>query len=200
MIDKKDILRLYRKLDKYQKNLVSQDPYWKKCSPCINKGCCCVSSDTTIFTSESKIINRYIKELPADIKSFLKTNVDNGIRCPFRTDTSCIIHDVRPLTCRITPYFANLRKNNSRKIDYILTSDDCTKAGNIEQDIIDSEMIKFYKSNLFVDLCIDYYGNQRKYINGDYLKINEETYAKLCVETSLYATDMLNKNYDNLFK
>lgn len=200
LVDKKDILKLYKKLDKYQEKLVLQEQYWRKCNPCINKGECCINSDTTILTSESRIIKACIRELPENMRNTLKANVDNGIRCPFRTEASCIIHDVRPLTCRVVPYLASQKKDNKRKIEYLLTSDDCKSSGSMEQDMVGLETVNYYKSNLFVDLCINYSGATRKYINKDYLIINEDTFNKLCKGSSMYPIDMLIKDYNNLFR
>lgn len=70
----------------------------------------------------------------------------------------------------------------------------------IEQDIVEKEFLKHYKSCLLVDLCVDYYGHTRKYLNMDYLKLNNNTYSKLCAETRVYAVEMLKREYDNIFK
>lgn len=120
MLNRNDVLALYSELDKYQSLLASQEPYWRKCSPCINKGQCCIDSDTSIFSSEYEIIKDHIKGLPENLKNILVDNVNREVKCPFRTEGGCIIHDVRPLTCRITPYSAGLHKGVNGKIEYMM--------------------------------------------------------------------------------
>lgn len=195
MVDEKSIFKLYSKLDKYHEKLIDKERYWMRCKPCKNNGQCCKNSDTIIFTSEKTIITNYIKELPVHIRKTLKENVDNGVRCPFRTELSCLIHDVRPLTCRLTPYLANLGKN---KIYYTLTSEDCKKMASMEQDIIGSEAISHFKGRVFVDLVINPIGMTRPYLNGDYLTMKDMTYQKLCKESNATAMEFLKKGYDLL--
>ncbi|OHW62154.1 flagellin N-methylase [Andreesenia angusta] len=202
MIKKKEMLKLYRTLDKYQEKLRIQDPYWEKCSPCKNKGQCCINSTTMILNSESTIIKSHIKKLDEDIKEVLRHNIDNDILCPFRDEKGCMIHDVRPFICRITPYTSSLNNNsiNKYKIGYLVDSSDCMQLKTYEQDIEGSDLIKQYKSQIFADLPISDDGKTRKYLNSDYLKKNDKTHLKVLQESGIEVIDFLKREYKSLFK
>jgi Fe-S-cluster containining protein len=55
--------------------------------------------------AEWRIISNHLAELYRDDFLTIRKNVDSGQNCAFRSPYKCLIHDVRPLVCRVAPYF-----------------------------------------------------------------------------------------------
>lgn len=86
--------------------LLKAEPFWHKCHPCKNNGNCCVNSETMATAAEWEIIVKQLSELSREDFQIIRNNVDCGQNCAFRSPNKCLIHDVRPLVCRVTPYYA----------------------------------------------------------------------------------------------
>jgi Fe-S-cluster containining protein len=125
LISKDKINELYSHIDNLFTDLLENESYWRKCSPCKNNGNCCFESNTSATPSEWAIIREFISKLPEDDLITLKNNVSNNVRCPFRGENKCIIHDVRPIVCRVTPYTV-FPKNNI--INFHFCSNRCKKS------------------------------------------------------------------------
>lgn len=98
-----DLDSLNKKLDELILKLNSKEEYFKKCLKCPNKGKCCIDNDIDIRDDEWAYIKKYLLD-NEDIYKLVYDNFKNGRRCYFRTDEKCLIHDIRPLNCKYTPY------------------------------------------------------------------------------------------------
>lgn len=83
--------------------LLDKDPYWHKCDHCNNKGKCCIDNDIEIREDEWERI-KCLLDSSSDIRRQVKENLETGRKCYFRTESCCLIHDIRPLNCIYTPY------------------------------------------------------------------------------------------------
>lgn len=109
MVSPEMIRHLYEEIDKWVMELLKKEIYWRRCHPCRNMGECCKESATRIFASEWVDISRYLEQIQEADWRVLTDNLYHGRECPFRSELKCLIHDVRPLICRLTPYFAFLK-------------------------------------------------------------------------------------------
>ncbi len=90
-------------IDAVVKRLYELDPFWLRCSPCSNKGCCCEGANTNLSSQEAREL--IMKNEFSDIeKSQLQSNLLENKQCPFRFSDKCLIHNYRPINCRWTPY------------------------------------------------------------------------------------------------
>lgn len=122
MVAKEDIFDLYNHIDKVVKKLNRKEKYWLKCNPCKNQGNCCLNSETLAQISEWELlIKPYLSTFSLDDYKLLKENVSNNQQCPFRGTDKCLIHEVRPLICRATPYYIF-----PRQMEVIYPEEDCT--------------------------------------------------------------------------
>lgn len=103
ILDKKLEAARYE-LDELVRKLMYLEPSWKKCSCCLNKGKCCIGANILIFSVEWKQIVDFVANLPLAEKQIIKSNIKNSKQCIFRSEQKCLIHSVRPLNCRWTPY------------------------------------------------------------------------------------------------
>ncbi|HEX3047209.1 MAG TPA: YkgJ family cysteine cluster protein [Bacillota bacterium] len=124
MISNDKVIELYSYFDDLVNTLLENESYWRKCFPCKNNGNCCVESITAATSSEWAIIREFISRLPEVDLLTLKRNISNNIRCPFRGENKCIIHDVRPIVCRVTPITIFPKSNI---IDFSFSSNKCMK-------------------------------------------------------------------------
>lgn len=94
----------HEEADRIIQEILEEDPTWKKCYPCINHGICCDGAEIRISLEESKIIEQFLKEHPDILAYAISRKKENKI-CIFHNTSAkkCLIHDIRPLICRITP-------------------------------------------------------------------------------------------------
>ncbi len=80
---------------------------WKRCRACPFNGKCCDGASVDMFPEEREAITVYLDNNP-DVKSYALTRYSQGKKCVFydKDASSCLIHEVRPLNCRWTPYTA----------------------------------------------------------------------------------------------
>ncbi len=84
------------------------EPKWKNCRECPLSGKCCDGAFIyLIFPEEAEEISRYLQANPEKL-AYAKKRAANKEGCYFydKTASQCLIHDVRPLLCRWTPYTA----------------------------------------------------------------------------------------------
>ena len=110
-------------LEKSIQELLSQEPYWNCCFPCKNSGKCCIGADVYVDEHEWNSIKQFVSGLLDDEKSLLIENIQSGNICIFRTDTKCLIHEVRPENCRYTPFQAVITPD--KELRYSMVSEDC---------------------------------------------------------------------------
>lgn len=92
--------------------LYQQEPYWNICCPCQCDGYCCIGADVSVNTNEWSKIKKYVQLLSFEEKLILQKNIVNGTQCVFRAANKCLIHEVRPVNCRYTPYQLAVNSNN----------------------------------------------------------------------------------------
>ncbi len=105
MVSAKEVLELYLHVDSQVKALLKIEQTWRKCHPCKNGGNCCIDSESFALPSEWAIIQNMLAKLHSEELHLLQARTRQKDNCVFRADDRCIIHDVRPLVCRVTPYF-----------------------------------------------------------------------------------------------
>jgi Fe-S-cluster containining protein len=156
MSSKKQVLSYFKFLDDLSNKLISIEPYWSKCSPCKNQGNCCKNSKTLVTRTEWSLIKQYIFDNLKENLKLIKFNVDNNSNCPFWSEECCLIYDVRPVVCRMTPYLSRLEGD---KIVYSITSDDCLFSGSVYIGCPDNN--DFLKSNI-IKLPVNKPGDPRQ--------------------------------------
>jgi len=126
---KNEIVNLYTDVDKMISLLLKTEPFWHKCHPCKNNGNCCIDSETMASAAEWHIISDHLAELSLDDFLTIRKNVDSGQNCAFRSPYKCLIHDVRPLVCRVVPYFAFERDG---MVDFFYPAGTCSERKRIK--------------------------------------------------------------------
>ncbi|HGY2353400.1 TPA: YkgJ family cysteine cluster protein [Citrobacter farmeri] len=95
-------------LEKAILELESIDPSWKNCRECPHSGKCCDGAFIqVIFPEEAKAISDYLTANP-DKLAYAEQRAAMHENCYFHDPKAnkCLIHDVRPILCRWTPYTA----------------------------------------------------------------------------------------------
>lgn len=93
-------------LEKSVAKLESLEPSWKNCKACPHGGKCCVgATGLLVFPEEKRDITDFLQRNDR-IKQFALKKYRQGQGCYFHDSNakSCLIHEVRPLNCRWTPY------------------------------------------------------------------------------------------------
>ncbi|MBF0338926.1 MAG: YkgJ family cysteine cluster protein [Nitrospirae bacterium] len=76
-----------------------------------HKGCgnCCISQrDIPLYPHEVAGIYWYVsKKMPQDAKSVLMSQLETSVSCPFLGGQECVIHAVRPASCRVFNVFGS---------------------------------------------------------------------------------------------
>lgn len=103
--------------------LEEKDPSWKNCRHCPFKGKCCIDNDIDIREDEWNEIKKVLDNNQS-IKDQVKNNFINNSKCYFRTETCCLINDIRPTNCIYTPYQV-IQNIYSNKLMYSLRSENC---------------------------------------------------------------------------
>jgi Fe-S-cluster containining protein len=100
-------------LEEAIEKLESMEPTWKNCKACPNAGKCCDGAPIIVFQEEWDAIAQYLKAYPKKL-AYAADRFEQGKECYFHDPnaTQCLIHEVRPLNCRWTPYtiMAELKK------------------------------------------------------------------------------------------
>ncbi|WP_442962479.1 YkgJ family cysteine cluster protein [Pseudomonas sp. BLCC-B112] len=84
------------------------EPSWKNCRACPHSGKCCDDAFINlIFPEEALAIAEYLKAHP-ETHSYAKNRAARKKSCYFHDPkaSQCLIHEVRPILCRWTPYTA----------------------------------------------------------------------------------------------
>ncbi len=110
-------------LNREIQELENIDPSCKNCRKCPFHGKCCIGNDIDIRDDEWEEIKHLLDE-NASLRSQVKANFDSGSLCYFRTDSCCLIHDLRPTNCLYTPYQV-IQNLNDHKLTYSLRSSTC---------------------------------------------------------------------------
>jgi len=98
------------------------DPFWKRCSPCVQNGKCCKGANPCFSQKEQA---RVLEENNLSTQDFkkLKWNLRLGMKCPFHTRNRCIIHENRSLNCMWTPYYVTVDSDDI--VHYYVIDDRC---------------------------------------------------------------------------
>ncbi|HHK0531365.1 TPA: YkgJ family cysteine cluster protein [Pseudomonas aeruginosa] len=93
-------------LEQAVERLESAEPSWTNCRACPHSGKCCDgATGILIFPEESAELSDYLKKNP-EILIYAKKRLANKKGCYFHDPSSeaCLVHTVRPILCRWTPY------------------------------------------------------------------------------------------------
>lgn len=85
--------------------LEAEEESWKNCKSCPFSGKCCDGAPLIIWPEEKEEIVNYLR-MHEGIKKFALSRYKKNEKCYFydRDAKACLIHAVRPLNCRWTPY------------------------------------------------------------------------------------------------
>ncbi|MFA6862209.1 MAG: hypothetical protein WCR56_07585 [Bacilli bacterium] len=103
--------------------LEEKDPSWLICRHCPFKGKCCIDNDIDIREDEWQEIKEVLDKNP-NIRKQVKDNFLHDSKCYFRTESCCLINDVRPTNCLYTPYQV-IQNIYDQKLMYSLRSGTC---------------------------------------------------------------------------
>lgn len=95
-------------LDHAIAELENIEPSWKNCRTCPHSGKCCDGAFIeVVFPEEATAIATYLRDHPAKLE-YAKKRAEESKNCYFYDSTArqCLIHEVRPILCRWTPYTA----------------------------------------------------------------------------------------------
>ena len=94
-----------RGIDAEVREILRLDQYWNKCYPCRQGGVCCRGANVLALLPELADIHDLLENTP-ETKSYALQQILLGRDCIFyREDAqSCLVHDRRPLLCRLTPF------------------------------------------------------------------------------------------------
>ena len=111
-------------IDKKVNELSKIEPFWKICLPCKNNGRCCNGADVNVHDSEwEEIVN--LLNSHKDILSYAQGRIKKKSCCIFfnYSASKCLIHSIRPINCRYTPF--QIIKNKNNKYVYHSMHDNC---------------------------------------------------------------------------
>lgn len=106
---------IIEELNKEIEELEKNDSFWMKCKKCPFKGKCCIDNDIDIREDEWERIKKVL-DSNRFIYNQVKSNFFNGKKCYFRTESCCLIHNIRPTNCIYTPYQAIITKYENHLI------------------------------------------------------------------------------------
>ncbi|WP_185641245.1 MULTISPECIES: YkgJ family cysteine cluster protein [Burkholderia] len=95
-------------LDAATAELESMEPSWRNCRACPHSGKCCDNARINlVFPEEATAIVQYLRAHPEKL-AYAKSRFSRGKDCYFHDPSAnqCLIHGVRPILCRWTPYTA----------------------------------------------------------------------------------------------
>lgn len=92
------------------------EPSWRNCRACPFSGKCCDGAPLEIFPEEKEAISDYLYRNP-DILQYALSRFSQKEKCYFydKESSKCLIHEVRPLLCRWTPYTAFFEDENRKR-------------------------------------------------------------------------------------
>ena len=111
------------KLDNIINELYDIEPYWSKCKKCPNHGSCCVGANVMVREDEWFEI-KSILDNDIQVRNLVYENYRSGSDCYFRIHDKCLIHNIRPLNCRYTPYQAAFN-NREHQLSFTKMGNDC---------------------------------------------------------------------------
>lgn len=94
--------------------LESIETSWKNCRACPHSGKCCDNAFiNVVFPEEAKAIAEHLIAHPEKLV-YAKERASRGKSCYFHNQqaSECLIHSVRPILCRWTPYTATTGSNS----------------------------------------------------------------------------------------
>ncbi|WP_236206034.1 YkgJ family cysteine cluster protein [Pseudomonas tohonis] len=101
----KDAIKI---LNQHVSRLERIESSWSNCRSCPHGGACCIGvSNLLIFPEEQKTIKSHLRK-NKEILAYAIQRLEKKQGCYFHSSESktCLIHEVRPLNCRWTPYTA----------------------------------------------------------------------------------------------
>lgn len=109
-------------------HLESREESWKNCRACPFSGKCCDGATLIVFPEEKLAIHKYLESNP-DILQYATTRYKQNKTCYFynKESSKCLIHEVRPLNCRWTPYAAFQDGNGGVSVNIRSAQCDFTK-------------------------------------------------------------------------
>ncbi len=88
--------------------LESMEHSWKNCRACPHSGKCCDNAFiNVVFPEEARAIAQHLKAHPEKL-AYAEGRASRRKSCYFHNPSAnqCLIHDIRPILCRWTPYTA----------------------------------------------------------------------------------------------
>jgi len=167
MIPKKNILEFYASLDTWENELFEAEPFWLKCKACQNNEKCCLDTKAAATKSEWLLIKDFLLDHLKDKLYIIKKNILMGAKCPFKTDNACLIHTVRPLACRVTPYMSYWLDS---EVSYNAALDDCSSSQPQKKLALD---LQDYEKQNLVSLPIDENDTYIYYLTDNRLKVDK---------------------------
>lgn len=89
--------------------LEAMEPSWKNCRACPHAGKCCDNAYiNVVFPEEADAIAQHLRAHPEKL-AYAENRFSRGKSCYFHDPgaNQCLIHEVRPILCRWTPYTIN---------------------------------------------------------------------------------------------
>lgn len=109
--------------------LLSIEPKWNKCCSCQNIGRCCIGAEINVYDYEWSEIRSYLLDNP-EILEIVRQNYSLHSPCYFRTSDKCLIHEIRPINCLITPYQVIYGADNL--LHYTICDEFCHRFNSIQ--------------------------------------------------------------------
>ncbi len=123
MVKNYSLAEIKEELNREIEELEEKDPSYLNCRHCPYKGKCCIDNDIDIREDEWNEIKSLL-DSSLEIKQKVRENFINDRKCYFRTDTCCLINDIRPTNCLYTPYQV-IQNIYDFKITYSKRSPEC---------------------------------------------------------------------------
>lgn len=134
-------------LDRVISRLETNESSWRNCRSCPFNGKCCDGATLKVFPEEGREILQHIKLNP-NVRAHSIGRYKDRKPCYFydRDAKACLIHEIRPINCRWTPYtvfigdagLSGMMRDSQCNFRHIQASD--------RIDVVDDELIRFSTS------------------------------------------------------
>lgn len=162
---------IHEEVDKIIQEIIEEDATWKKCYPCQNHGICCDGASIIISSEEHKKIEKFLRE-HNEVFLYAKSQKEKNKLCLFYNPDAhqCLIHDIRPLICRVTPMKGHATRDSKSIEVYVPKSGhNCNDMSRVLKNISRREGRKIYTEDGHIYFNIDQIFADQEAV----LKINE---------------------------